>query len=275
VRVALVLVLLLAAVACGGEESDQRAAPRNCLAAWNDEDNPNRDAVPETMGAASVVPAGAGCSYLFHDWGRFVSYRGSWGDDGLVWQPEQRGAWTSKRQRTARDDYVVAADRRLSRLAEASRSWGRGCRAVGQSRGRTYELCRELGPPGPQTIWRNPGTLVVEQDGARRVIHVEPPQRPGNADGHAIVGHWERAILSPDGRRLLLQWSAECETQFTFLVGVEGGAPRPALRAPGAWWDAPSSFAVGWESARIAIVETYGGCGGPPERRRVRVAVDL
>lgn len=274
-RIALLLVAV-AVAGCGGEEGERAAVARgNCLAAWNDANNPHRSAVPESMGVANVSKTRGGCAFLFHDWGRYVSYRGEWGDDRLDWQqePVEQGEWTVGRQRPVLDDYVVAADGRLRSLAESSRSWGRRwCRPVGRSGGRVYELCREPLRPGAHTRWTNPGALVLQEGSARRVVHLEPP--PGTADTSPMVGHWERALLSPDGHRLLLEWSAECEAQFTFLADAQGGQPWPALRAAGRWYEAPSSVVVGWESPTVAIVETGPGCSSDAEKRRVRVAVE-
>jgi hypothetical protein len=268
------LVLLLLAAACGGEAEDDAAAPRDCVLAWNGAGNPNRPDVPPTMGAAGVVRANGGCTYVFHDWGRYVSYGGRWTDEGLAWDEPASGDWTAARQRAARDDYVVGEGGGLRSLAVASREWGRWCLDVGAHGGRAFELCRVPARPGVQTRWTNSGALVVEEGGVRKVVHVEPPQRPGAKDGPPIVGHWERAILSPDGRNLLLLWSGECETRFTFVASASGGAPRAALRAPGAWWEAPSSTVVGWESARVAVVKTVPGCGSRAEERRIRVSLD-
>ena len=39
------------------------------------------------------------------------------------------------------------------------------------------------------------------------------------------AGHWSGGYLSPDGRTLLAQWSAECEVPFAFFVSSRGGTP--------------------------------------------------
>jgi hypothetical protein len=89
-----------------------------------------------------------------------------------------------------------------------------------------------------------------------------------------LIGHWRKAIPSPDGRWLLLEWSAECEVPFTFLVPAAGGTPQPALGGGRRWFDAPSSTAVGWDSATTAIVEQRSSpCGREVATERVRVPV--
>jgi hypothetical protein len=263
VRRALALVLVLFAPACGGGGGEPGAVvERDCLAAWNAADNPHRGSgsVPDTMGAANVSRRvvshsdATGCSYLFHDFGRFVSFEGRWGEDGLEWEPGRvsRGEWTLGRQRSARDDFMVAADGRLRPITQASRSWGRFCDPVGASRGRRYELCREPPPAGPVHKWTRPA-LIVEEGGARRIVRVEPP--PGRAD-QPVHGSWYWGALSPDGRTLLLHWSAECEIPIAFLAPAEGGRPREAI--PGAF----SSYPLGWWGGR-AVVAEHEGCGMP------------
>ncbi|HEU5151544.1 MAG TPA: hypothetical protein VFU19_13655 [Iamia sp.] len=44
----------------------------------------------------------------------------------------------------------------------------------------------------------------------------------------ARIGRWRRGFLSPDGRWVLGQWSAECETPFAMLVPTDGGPMRTA-----------------------------------------------
>jgi hypothetical protein len=77
----------------------------------------------------------------------------------------------------------------------------------------------------------------------------------------AIVGHWSKAYLSPDGRTFLAQWSAECEVPFAFLVPARGGVPR-VVTGEADWAKAPQSTADGWTGDGRAIVEVWrGDCG--------------
>jgi hypothetical protein len=98
--------------------------------------------------------------------------------------------------------------------------------------------------------------FVRDRPGPRR--HLAVP-RPGR------VGHWERAFLSPDGKTLLAQWSAECETPVAFFVTLDGGEARPV--AGRSLRDAPVSVADGWLRDGRALVEfPQSPCGSAIER---------
>ena len=72
------------------------------------------------------------------------------------------------------------------------------------------------------------------------------------------IGHWRWAALSPDGRTILAQWSAECEVPQAYLIDRERGRLR---RVGGV------STALGWTTDGRAIVflPADGGCGGAEE----------
>jgi hypothetical protein len=141
---------------------------------------------------------------------------------------------------------------------------GPSCEGIGEHEEIVYELCWR-----PNS--REHGTFVVAEGDERAVVPVQPPFRPA---GQPLIGHWRQATLSPDGRWLLLEWSAECEVPFTFVVRSSGGPVRPAFGRARRWWDAQPSTAVGWLNDGTAIVETHSQCGGPQARRLVRVQVD-
>ena len=75
-------------------------------------------------------------------------------------------------------------------------------------------------------------------------------------------GLWLGAFASPDGKRLLLQWSAECETPFALVAPAAGG--RAGLVTGGKIRSgAPESYALGWTHDGRALVELpQGACGG-------------
>jgi hypothetical protein len=84
-----------------------------------------------------------------------------------------------------------------------------------------------------------------------------PVQRPRGS----MVGHWVTAYLSPDGKTLLAQWSAECEVPIAYFVSARGGSPRPVSA------DAAESVAHGWTDGGRAIVEFPNGpCGTGAKR---------
>jgi hypothetical protein len=75
-------------------------------------------------------------------------------------------------------------------------------------------------------------------------------------------GLWVGAFASPDGKRLLLQWSDECETPFALVAPAAGGRAR--LVAGGKIGSgAPESYALGWTRDGRALIELpQGACGG-------------
>jgi hypothetical protein len=86
------------------------------------------------------------------------------------------------------------------------------------------------------------GVLVVEEGGLRRVLRVPLPDR---------YGQWKWAAVSPDGRWLLAQLAADCETSKVFFVPARGGRTWPAAAEDGY---ALESKAYGWTTDGRAIV---------------------
>jgi hypothetical protein len=74
------------------------------------------------------------------------------------------------------------------------------------------------------------------------------------------AGHWSGGFLSPDGRVLLAQWTAECEVPFAFFVPARGGRPR-FVTGGRTIEAARPSIAHGWTLNGEAIVEILPGCG--------------
>ncbi len=66
--------------------------------------------------------------------------------------------------------------------------------------------------------------------------------------------------LSPDGNRVLAQWSGECEVPLAYLATLQSGPPVPIT---GATTDAPESFALGWTRGDRALVLLPEGSCGP------------
>jgi len=74
------------------------------------------------------------------------------------------------------------------------------------------------------------------------------------------AGHWSGGFLSPNGRTLLLQWTAECEVPFAVFVAARGGTPRLVFGGE-RLEDAQPAIAHGWTLRGEAIVEAMPTCG--------------
>lgn len=97
---------------------------------------------------------------------------------------------------------------------------------------------RGCGRPYPSQIERGDGSVVVGSVEYR--------------GGAAARGFWRTAMISPDGKTLLAQWSGECELQKAFFVAATGGASKP-VTGEADWATGPESEALGWEGARARV----------------------
>jgi hypothetical protein len=72
-----------------------------------------------------------------------------------------------------------------------------------------------------------------------------------------FVGHWASVERSPNGRTLLLQWSAECEVPVVYFANADGSHLRTVARDP-----TVESEALGWaRGGRALIAFPKGACG--------------
>src|SRR5688572_5357607 len=86
-------------------------------------------------------------------------------------------------------------------------------------------------------------------DSASALPGGEPP------DGE---GHWRKAMASPDGRQLLMQWSGGCATEELFTVASAGGDRTPLFDASGG----VTADAYGWTADGRPVVFVRGErCG--------------
>ena len=114
--------------------------------------------------------------------------------------------------------------------------------------------------PAPYVICGGPyspkrDASVVYLNGRRLV---GPVGRYGGAP--KFVGHWRSVERSPDGRTLLLQWSAECEVPVAYLAQADGSRLRRVSRDPAA-----NTVALGWTTSGAAVVAfPHGACGSAP-----------
>jgi hypothetical protein len=121
-----------------------------------------------------------------------------------------------------------------------------GCRAAARLGSRWLLLCGyPFGDPKAAST-----VQIREADGTIRKLF-----GPAEGDGDRPRGWWAAAFLSPDGSRLLLQWSGECEIPVAFLGTVAGGSVR---QVAGNWRE---SVALGWSGARALVDLPKGVCG--------------
>jgi hypothetical protein len=140
----------------------------------------------------------------------------------------------------------LTVDRRARRLvafAPALPSVRGGCTPIGRNGDGLFVECSANG---------DRSLFAQGADGSRR--RLVPPGSPH--------GLWVGAFPSPDGKRLLLQLSDECETPYAELAPATGGKAR-LVTGQAKLADAPESFALGWTRDGRALVELpHGACGG-------------
>lgn len=151
--------------------------------------------------------------------------------------------------------------RREVAVAKGSRTFalGRhGLRPIARPRGDWSVTARGCHPaPAPYVICGGPYSPA--RDASVVYLHgrklVGPVGRYGGAP--YFIGHWRSVARSPDGRTLLLQWSAECEIPVAYFANADGSHLRPV-----AGNSTVESGAVGWaRDGRAVIAFPKGVCG--------------
>ena len=104
----------------------------------------------------------------------------------------------------------------------------------------------------------------IELDSHSNDIARELDMEKPRYDGRAARGSWRWILPSPDGSKILGQWSGECEVQTAFLLDGEGRHPEPVVGATYA--DAPQSVGLGWSGSGFPVVHLpQGACGSSAE----------
>jgi hypothetical protein len=134
---------------------------------------------------------------------------------------------------------------------------GRQCRSAGHITAGALEVCYQ---PNAND---NGYFVVTDSRGQRGLLDVSLPFQ-----SDTVVGNWDWAAASPDGKTLLAQWSAECEVPLAFFVSASGGKPQPVTGEVAATTVSPDSVALGWTTDGRAIVflpsqPACGTSGGP------------
>jgi hypothetical protein len=105
-------------------------------------------------------------------------------------------------------------------------------------------------------------TVEALDPNGRRTVLVPAPR----FHGKPMLGFWRSAIVSPDGRTILAQWSGECEVPLAFFAPSAGGRPRPVVGAsrPAEF---PESVALGWTpNGRATVFFPVAACGSGIDR---------
>ena len=164
------------------------------------------------------------------------------------------GATHASVETTNRDDTTSAAKTVQRSVNSANR-----CNPAGRTTQGRLTLCT------PRANTDSAGGFWVSRAGESRRLAVRRPMWPGTHDH--LMGSWQWAAASPDGRTILAQWSAECEIPMAFLVAIAEGRPASVTGKYTRDDPPPSSTALGWSDDGRAIVFLPGeaGCGGTNE----------
>jgi hypothetical protein len=129
-----------------------------------------------------------------------------------------------------------------------------------------FELINPTEGPGAVLVRRGHEAFVLDAAGSMlRPVEDERARRLHVADGEAIgiptppgmivdgqpSGHWRFALLSPDGNRILAQWSGECDVPIAYMFTLQSGPPMPVT---GESSNVFESFALGWTRGDRALI---------------------
>ena len=135
-----------------------------------------------------------------------------------------------------------------------------------------YRFCEQIRVRGDRLLGFTGATLEIRDGDGWRVVAREPR---GAFRGGVEWGAWGAVWPSPDGRTLLAEWAAECDTHYAFFVPAAGGRPRPVTGERN-WRTSPPSLARGWASdgrARVWVLDG-GGCSHRARIQAGRYLVD-
>lgn len=127
------------------------------------------------------------------------------------------------------------------------------CR-VGVQRERVrFELC------GYPYVKRRLSTIVRVDGNGRRTI-----AGPALRAARGPAGWWRSVTLSPDGRRLLAQWSGECEIPFAYFIDTRSG--RANVLGRDHRGGQAEAMTLGWLGNAALVTLPHGACGSSAER---------
>jgi hypothetical protein len=164
-----------------------------------------------------------------------------------------RGTWILRRG----ERVLLRLRHRLPYFDEDRTAVSTGRRTVDLATGRRLAVpsgCVLASRRAPRWILLCDGELPtsIEElvDGVSRIL-----AGPAYKNAQGAAGYWQYVRVAPDGRRLLAQWSGECESPSAFFVTA------------GKWLAAGDksleSFALGWSrDGRALVYFPQGLCGG-------------
>jgi len=129
----------------------------------------------------------------------------------------------------------------------------RTCRVGAQRQGVRFELC---GKPWDR---RRAGTIVRVVGGARQQL-----AGPAERGPYGPHGSWQSVSVSPDGKKLLAQWSGDCEIPAAYLIDVATGRRTAVGRT--AAGSVPEGVTIGWSGESALVSLPLAGCGGAADR---------
>jgi hypothetical protein len=142
-----------------------------------------------------------------------------------------------------------------------------------------FELIDPTEAPGVVLVRRGNEAFVLDaagsmlhpvEDERAKHLHVadreaiDIPTPPGMIVNGKPSGHWRFAILSPDGNRILAQWSGECEVPIAYVVTLQSGPPVPVT---GESSNVSESIALGWTRGDRALIWLPSGACAPGARQ--------
>jgi hypothetical protein len=155
--------------------------------------------------------------------------------------------------RSSRDGTVLTAPIARNLVSGARRVLPKGCRVGAARAGDRFELC------GYPYVKRLVSTIVRVDGNGRRTI-----AGPALRAAHGPAGWWRSVTLSPDGRRLLAQWSGECEIPYAYFIDTRSG--RVNVLGRDHRGGQAEAMTLGWLGNAALVTLPYGACGSSAVR---------
>jgi hypothetical protein len=160
--------------------------------------------------------------------------------------------------RVAKDGAILTVPVARHLGTGARRILPRGCRVGAERASVRFELC------GYPYVKRGVSTVVRVDGSGRRTI-----AGPAHRAPRGPTGWWRSVTLSADGRRLLAQWSGECEIPFAYVIDTRSG--RATVLGRDQRGGQAEALTLGWLGDAALVTLPHGACGSSAERPGVYV----